>query len=144
MWHTWTPYFNPQAPPASLRLTVAGTKVGSTSGNWIISEREQVDPLETTAESKSNFLVCLGAWGSQTIWSYVRNSQLFHFRGRIKLASHGGYCVIYQRLSIIKTGGGRHAKKEWLWSYTSAQCLGNTVWTGVWYLSEKFELERWH
>lgn len=88
-------------------------------------------------ESKSNFLVCLDAWGSQTVWSYGKNSQVFQLRGSIKLANHLGNYVIFHRPTSIKTKGGRHVKKEWPWSHTSAERLGNSIWTGVWKLSDE-------
>lgn len=105
-------------------------KGGVSYGGWITSEREQVDPLETIMcgfqrevggrESKSNFLACLCAWGSQTVWSHGKISQVFPLRGSIKLTNNIGYCVIHHRPTIRKTEGRMRVKKEWPWSHTSA------------------------
>lgn len=90
-------------------------------------------------ESKSNFLVCLYAWGSQTVWSYIgKNSLVSQLRGSLKPLRQ--LCDI-SHASFNKSKGRRACqKKGWPWSHKSAEHLGNTIWTGVWKHSDEAQI----
>lgn len=138
MWHTWTPYFNPQPPPAPWAFVAfncshpydgaaAGTKVGSVlatgsylgASKWILWRLQLADFREKwEAESLSPISLSVSALEAPRRFGHMeKNRQVFQLRGGIRLASHRGYYVIYHRPTIIKTEGGRHVKKEWPWSH---------------------------
>lgn len=106
------------------------------------------DPLEDTARSgRQRVLVqfpCLSRRSRFPDGSVIRNKQ----PGSLCWEEASGrpvtkvFCVIHNRPPIIKTEGGRHVKKEWPWSATSAERSGSSAGTGVWELSDEVQIEK--
>lgn len=148
------PLFQSPAPTCLselwLHLTVAAPVTGGLRRG--VSQRQLdhiwADPLEDTARSgRQRVLVqfpCLSRRSRFPDGSVIRNKQ----PGSLCWEEASGrpvtkvFCVIHNRPPIIKTEGGRHVKKEWPWSATSAERSGSSAGTGVWELSDEVQIEK--
>lgn len=160
MGHIWTLYFCPHPQNPSLCAFLEfncnlplwqGLQTEPRRGQlWQLDHiwERTSGPLETTRhrfqrevkgiKSKSNFLVCLDTRGSQTVWSYGKNSRVFDLRGNTKLATHRGLLCNISQAGYNK--GGKTCQKQWPGFHTSAECLGTSIRTGVWELSHEVQI----